>query len=686
MSFSVDATTCQNLRESLRWEWLETDGGGGYASSTILHCHTRRYHALLAPNLPDPPGTFVLLSKYEDSLVSEEQEFFLSIHRYPGVYFPHGHQYLRGFRLDEHPSFSFAIGEVKLQKDFMLVEGRRMSLMRYELKDSPRPVTLRIKPLLAFRGFHELRREDLFLQVRTYPAPNGFKIRPYNGLPPLVVQTSVMGEFYPAPLWFRQFEYFVEAERGFDNHEDLFHPGVFELPLKPRQAVVLAAGLDEIPNPSELPDLWAAELSRRRQCRRQTAAIRVAWAPAKKALPVLAFAGRQFLVHHPNGRPGIIAGFPWFGEWTRDTLIALPGLTFCCGRNDEGRAILVALATHEANGLLPNFFGSDPEHHAYNSVDASLWFFRAIQHLLEHTGDLETIRSALWPTMLRILRRLMEGTIHDIRINGDGLLHAGNRHTQLTWMDAMVDGVPVTPRHGYAVEINALWYNALCFAEELASRFGEPLPWSRDLVSQVRDAFVRMFWLPQERRLADAVSDGKPDVSVRPNQLFAAALPHSMLDSDQQQAVLESVRSELLTPFGLRTLSPRDVSYHGRYEGGPAERDRAYHQGTVWPWLLGPYTDVLLKTAPDPALAAEELMETVQPLLDYALEGQGLGHIPEVFDGDPPHRPNGCIAQAWNTGELIRALRLCANAVSARRPARRVRSASARPRKGGRRR
>ena len=573
MSVVVDEKRCQNIREALGWEWLETNGLGGYASSTILNCNTRKYHGLLVPALAEPPGRFVLLSKYEDSLVVRDREFHLACHRYPGVYFPHGHEYLEQFRYDECPRFVYRVGDIGLEKSILFLQGRNTVLVRYDIRETRVPFILRLKPLIAFRGMHELRKEDAWLQVRPWRVANGFKLQPYNGLPPIFIQTSVRSAFHPSPVWYYNFEYFREAERGYDHHEDLFRPGVIEIPVKAGSVVIVSASLTDEAGLNRR--VWDREIARRLEtgaADRKQAAVVCRDRKQAGRLATLLRGARQFVIDKPapgqaHGRPTVVAGYPWFEDWGRDTLIALPGLTFCAGRPEDGKAILASVGEQECDGLIPNFFATNPAQHAFNSVDAALWYVWAVQQMQLWTGDHEAVRRIGWPVMQRILRRYAEGTRYGIFMSQSGLLHAGNAATQLTWMDAMVNGTPVTPRHGYAVEINALWYNALRYAEELAERFGEPGLFPADLTGRLRDSFVNLFWMPDTGALADGFADGVLDRAIRPNQILAASLPYSPLDSLQKLAVVETVRRELLTPFGLRTLSPRNPAYRGRYEG-----------------------------------------------------------------------------------------------------------------------
>lgn len=661
MNLNVPRSICQNLDQSLRYEWLETNGLGGYASSTIHNCNTRKYHGLLVASLDEPAGRFTLLSKLEDALTVGTRRFALSCNRYPGTIHPDGHLHLDEFRAADGPVFTYMCGAtLTLRKRILMVQGENTVLIRYELEQSPSPITLELNPLLAFRRHHELKREDAYLRAATSPVSQGFSIHPYEGLPTLFIQASPAPRFREAPTWYRNFEYSVESERGYDCHEDCFSPGTLELTLQPGESVVMSASLVE---QADLRDAWEQELSRRRSIMQAIATFtRKAGDPRfTSVLPTLIRSGYHFPIRMPgSGRATIIAGYPWFDDWGRDTLISLPGLTFYSGRPELGAEILKAVAPHEREGLIPNCFAANPAQHAYNSVDASLLYFWAVHQFLDATGDVDTVRVHLWPTLKRILERFMEGTRFDTYMAPNGLLHAGNRHTQLTWMDATVFGEPVTPRHGFAVDLNAFWHNAIVFSGHLAVAFGEPLPWPDDLPARIQAAFQKTFWLESEGYLADSYADGVLDRSIRPNQIFAASLPFSPLDRQQQKRVVELVRQELFTPFGLRTLSPRDPNYRGRYEGDQPARDSAYHQGTVWPWLLGHFGEAVLRTADDREAAALALADSLRPLLDYSLSGPGLINVPEIFDGDAPQRPNGCPAQAWSSAELIRLFMLFA--------------------------
>ena len=666
MRFLFDQQSCQNIRRSLRREWLETNGLGDYASSTLIGCNTRKYHGLLVAELSSPPGRHVLLSTLEESFMAGGRECFLSCRKHPDVFYPRGHEYLEEVEIGPWPRFTYRFGDVRIVREIMLVPGRRLTIIRYSLNvdDTGVPLPgvpqLRIKPLLAFRNAHDLTRANMALQVKTWPAPSGFGIRPYNCLPAFYMQLSGVFTFHPSPEWCRNVRYPVEAARGFADEEDLFQPGVLDVALAPGCPVYLSASTEVIEAPGTiLPELWSTEAARRTAIEaRGEAAKPSAERPGVLEAHLSREAG-HFRVRDAQGEPSVTAGYHWFGMWGRDTCIALPGLTFYAGRPKDGVALLLRLGRSARNGLIPNVFSPDGKH-SYNSVDASLWYLWAMQQMLLMVPETDIlVREHCWPVVKAIIRAYRTGAVPFVHEDEDGLLHVGTPETQLTWMDATVDGHPVTPRYGCPVEINALWYNALAFARELGRRYGEP-EWSgTEPLDRFRKTFRQRFWVASRGGyLADVWRPGEQDRSLRPNQIFAASLPYSVLHEDDWPFVVEAVRDALLTPFGLRTLSPEEPGYRPVYEGGPASRDSAYHQGTVWPWLLGAYTEALLRTAWDTENAVAEYLELLTPLFAEHLPAVGIGNLSEIFGGDPPHKPDGCIAQAWSVAETLRSLYL----------------------------
>lgn len=670
MRFVFDKPACQNIRRALRKEWLLTNGTGDYSSGTVPGCNTRKYHGLLVTDLADPPGRHVLLSTLEESVCAEGREFFFSCRKHPGVYYPTGHEYLEYVETGDWPLFRYRIGPLLFTREIVMVRGRSTLLIRYTVdcldleNDEEIPsLSLRIKPLLAFRNVHDLTRENMDLQVNTFPVGGvspGFSIRPYNTLPPLFMQIyGAAGSFYPGPDWCRNVNYFMEEERGYPSQEDLFLPGQFDIELTPGASILLSASTEEVRVP--LRELWAAETERRTALTERSASL----------LGHLRREAARYLMHQPDapvreeGTSAVTAGYHWFDIWGRDALIALPGLTFAAGRLHKGKEILAAAGRQMQDGVIPNLFGGGGRRPAFNSVDASLWYVWAVQQLLVWAPEEENfVHTECWPHIKQMLTAYKRGvTVENgatlAHMDEEGMLHTGDASTQFTWMDAQVNGRPVTPRHGCPVEINALWYNALAFADELAHRYGERRWGCSKLLHRLRAAFRQRLWVARgDGRLADVWRDGIQDTAVRPNQIFAVSLPYSPLAPDDWTPVVECVRNNLLTPYGLRTLSPHNPAYKGYCEGRQALRDAAYHQGTVWPWLLGAYGEALLKTAWDVRGAAAGLLDTLTPLFSSHLADAGLGSISEIFNGNPPHAPGGCIAQAWSVGECYRLLRL----------------------------
>ena len=652
---TIDTASCSDLEKALNCEWLDTNGLGGYASSTILNCNTRKYHGLLVANLRQPQGRHVLLSWLEDSLSIQGKEFFLSCCQYPGVFHPQENCSLAEYHLDHCPQFIYETDEFRIHKAIMMVHGKDTVLIKYTIERCPTPSVLRLKPFIAYRGYHALSHQNTCLRTKTYMIENGFEIHPYDGMPAMSIRTNVISEYCHSPAWYNNFEYQKEHERGFDWREDLFRPGIFEITVTEGSSVIVSASLDM--NWENIDKTWITEAKRRvREASKDT---KISKTFENKEdhnhIQNLLYSGRQFLITSPTDRRTIIAGYHWFVDWGRDTLISLPGLTFCSGRPKDGIAILTSLSAYEKNGLLPNYHSDDETGNAYNTVDTSLWYFWAVQQMLKYTGDIKTIKNRIWPTMKKIVKGYMEGTSYNIHMSKNGLIHQGDKDTQLTWMDATVDGKPVTPRWGFPVEINALWYNAVSFAHELAHHFNdhEFFPFN-DLIPQIKKSFLDIFWIEDGAYLGDVFCNGNLDRAVRPNQIVAVSLPYSPLDPVQWAGVVEKVRRILLTPVGLRTLSPEDNNYKGRYEGNGSSRDAAYHQGTVWPWLLAHFGEAYVRVAQDKAEAKTFLLDYIGSFVRQHMLEAGIGCISEIFDGDPPHRPHGCISQAWSAAGLIR--------------------------------
>jgi predicted glycogen debranching enzyme len=624
------------FEDASRREWLETNGLGGYASSTLAGMNTRRYHGLLVA------AGRVLLAKIEETLVVGSRRYELSTNRYPGAVHPQGYAWLQEFRLDPFPVLVFECEGTLLEKSVFMVHGEDTTVVQYQASEA---CEIELRPLVAFRDYHALTHENGALRADVEMAPGSVSVAPYEGLPALHL-AHAGGRVDPLGCWYRNFEYDRERERGLDYLEDLFQPFTLTLNLAAdARAAVVASTAPRAVDSAE--GLRRAETARR------------------KALGAgsLERAADQFLVEVlgwraeacPTRRSTIIAGYHWFTDWGRDTMISLPGLTLSTGRPETARAILLSFASVADRGMLPNRFpeaGGAPE---YNTVDATLWYFEAIRAYAARTGDFAFVRDHLYEVLAGMISWHECGTRYGIRVDAAGLLQAGEPGTQLTWMDAKVGDWVVTPRRGKPVEIQALWYNALRVMEDLAGRFGREAQRAHyaSLAGRARAAFAEQFWNGAQGCLFDVVDGGQADASIRPNQIFAVSLSHRMLPRERASSVVETVRRHLLTPYGLRTLAPSDPQYRGRYEGSALSRDGAYHQGTVWPWLLGPFIEASLAVNEDSAEARRQAAEWLSPLLEY-LDREGTGQLPEVFDGDPPHRAGGAIAQAWSVAELLR--------------------------------
>lgn len=650
---------------SLGRMWLETDGEGGFASSTILLCATSRYHGLLVAPPPGSSVRHVFVSRFEETLVAAGREFPLSMARYGGgAFHPAGHQYVSRFEPAPFPRWSYGIGEIEAVREILMVRGSPAVLVRWRVHGAPGGVTLRIRPFIPCREADALTFENPALNSATHAIASGLVVRPYESLPAVALTTSARATFVAEPQWNRGVEFSDDLARGYGGHEDQFSPGWFDVPLAPGDDLVVAATIGgAVADPKSA---WETESRRRRKHTPVTTGLRAALERAAGQFIVTirpAAAAPAAVKTRSKGalapsRSGVIAGFPWFGAWGRDTCIALPGLLLPRGLVEECGTSLVALATYLRRGRLPNRFGVNIETSEYSAADPALWFARAVRLWELAGGGEERLLEELYPALALIVAGYCEPH-DDVSMDDAALISARTGKSAATWMDAVPEGVPVTPRDGCAVEVNALWYFLLDYAARLARRRGMPEERRgfEELKRRAGVSFLARFWLDDERRLADRWAAGAADRSVRPNMVIAAALEFSPLSDSQRAAVVEVARTELLTPRGLRTLSPRDPRYRGRYEGGVASRDAAYHQGTVWPWLFGFYAEAAIRANGRGKGVKSHLLGVLTGFAPHLEEGM-LGQVAEVFDGDAPHRPGGAWAQAWSVAELLRAFAL----------------------------
>jgi predicted glycogen debranching enzyme len=642
-----DRNICGDLQAATRREWLETNGIGGFASSTIAGLNTRRYHGLLTAATKPPVGRIVLLSKLEETLVIGRQRYELSANQYPGAIHPQGYRYLKRFRLDPFPVFTYQVENVEIEKTVFMIYGENSTVIEYKLLTADRAdCELEVRPLVAFRDYHGTTHENASISRQVHLEAGRASFTAYDGLPALHFAHDA-GEVNASGDWYRNFEYQVEQERGLDFKEDLFNPLVLKFDMTYRSTASMIVST-EIRDASHLDEYRQIEVMRRAEI--------ISASPHQDPLVCgLVVAADQYVVARAQCKT-VIAGYHWFGDWGRDTMIGLPGLALVTGRTGIARSILLEFARHIDRGMLPNRFPDAGETPEYNTVDATLWYFEAIRALGEYTNDYEFIRANFYAALVDIIDWHQRGTRYGIRVDEDGLLLSGEPGVQLTWMDAKVGDYVVTPRQGKAVEIQALWYNALRLMEELAGKFGDRLNMKRfsEMASRAKQSFENLFWNQDSGCLYDVINGDERDGSIRPNQIFAVSLKHSMLSPDKAKRIVDVVERELLTPFGLRSLAPSNPAYRSRYEGGVWERDTAYHQGTVWPWLLGPFVTAYVRANGGSRRARQRAKEFLAPLLDH-LSDAGLGHISEIVDAASPHEPRGCVAQAWSVAEILRA-------------------------------
>jgi predicted glycogen debranching enzyme len=649
-----DGQTISNLDAASSREWLETNGLGGFSSSTIIGLNTRRYHGLLTAATKPPVGRIVMLSKLEETLVIDGRRYELSVNQYPGAIHPLGFQLQTGFRLDPFPVFTYEVEGFRLEKSVFMVQGQNTVVIRYELLSDPAtdvgaghavPLRLELRPLIAFRDYHSTTHENGALNPHVDTEDGLTTVQPYADLPALHFAHHNC-QIDSNGFWYRNFEYAVERERGLDFTEDLFSPfsATFDLNAQPRPQIIASTERHDI---RRADSLHAAEMSRR-------AEISGGSSNPDELVQSLRSAADQFIVAR-GAQKTVIAGYHWFGDWGRDTMIALPGLTLASDRPEIARSILSEFSRHVDQGMLPNRFPDAGETPEYNTVDATLWFFEAVRALLQFTNDYEFVRDNLYSVLTDIISWHVRGTRYNIHVDTDGLLISGEPGVQLTWMDAKVGDRVVTPRHGKPVEIEALWYNALRVMQSMAKKFGEKEDEKqyRTLADRAQQSFNQQFWNEAGGCLYDLVDGDRRDESIRPNQVIALSLANSMVAKPRAKRILAVVERELLTPRGLRTLSPGHPNYRGRYEGNPLSRDGSYHQGTVWPWLIGPYITAYVNTFGESAgrRVATEWLKNFQPHLEEACVGQ----VSEIFDGDAPHVARGAVAQAWSVSELLRA-------------------------------
>lgn len=633
-----------NLEYSLNKELLRSNRAGAYMNTTINGCNTRKYHGLLVCPIQKFGGEkFVLLSTLDETIVQKNVEFNLGIHRYQhGNYEPKGHKYIEEMEFDQISKITYRVGGALLTKERLLVEKQEQILIRFKLEEAHSSTKLRFKPFLAFRNIHQLSKANMNANTKYRKAKNGISMKLYDGFPNLFMQFSKEVEFIPVPDWYYNIEYLKELNRGYDYLEDLFVPGYFEVPIKKGEVIIFAAGTTET-SPVSLKQRFTIEKSKRQ--------------PRVTFLSSLDNAAEQFIMHKPK-TTDIIAGFPWYNSITRQTFVSLPGL--CLSMNDIStcKNVFDTYLPYLKRGFFPDSI--EQKNPTYYSADAPLWFIWDLMQYFKTNQKPKEIWKTYGVAIKEILNAYKKSTLKYIGTTNDGLVYAEKEDIALTWMNSYVNGKPVVQRDGLPVEVNALWFNAICFALDLADLAGdyEFVEEWKGMVKKVGKAFLATFWHDGHEHLADVVKNGIADWAVRPNMVIAVAMDYTPLSREQQKSVLSVAKQKLLTKRGLRTLSPDHIRYRGVVEGGPNERELAVHQGTVWPWLIQFFVEAYLKIHKRGGLPF--VKQIIEDFEDDITE-HCIGTMSEMYNGNPPHRAKGAISQAWSVAGVISAIHLIEN-------------------------
>ena len=642
------------FEQLIETEWLLANRRGSFSCGTVAGCNTRRYHGLLVGSLTPPAQRTVALSACIETVYTQKRSYKLSHFEFDPPSSEPAEPPAVNFSKDAGVHFEYSTENFNLTKSIYLMPDADIAAICYDLSNIEEKFEFVVRPLVAMRDYHSLKKavdefylewSDEFLAVKS---------RDCQGQ--LFLSTEEMA-FIEEQQWWYNFFYRQEKQRGYDYKEDLFSPGVFRRTIDGPARIVLWAGFGPPVLSAKMTaldvDVIIDDIKLRQ---RQVLSGLKSKDPVVQSLTVSA---DEFIIDRQVEKAktkSILAGFPWFMDWGRDTFIALEGLLLCCGRYEDAASVLLNFAYHADEGMIPNCFGEKNSSAQFNSIDSSLWFIHAAFKYLKASGDIRIFSSRLMPVIRWIVDSYCKGTKFGIKMDDDCLITGGSADTQLTWMDAKFDNAAVTPRFGKAVEVNALWYNAICnCAEFYHVKDAITARQYSGMADRIANSFRSCFWYEEGKYLYDCVTDNFKDASIRPNQIFAVSLPFSPLSAGQQKAVVDCVEKELLTPFGLRTLSPTDNQYKGRYEGNVRQRDSAYHQGTVWPWLMGAFIEAYLKINDFDKPSRKKASALLEPLLEHFKNSGCIGSVSEIFDGSAPHKPRGAFAQAWSIAELLRA-------------------------------
>jgi len=630
-----DKDKLANLTYSKSKEILRSSRTGSFASSTIIGLNTRKYHGLfIVPQDKIDQERHVLVSNLNEAIIIDNMEFHLGINQYKGnIIDPKGNKYLQQFVPYPIPTYQYRVGKFNFKKEILFLSDSDRVIIKYTILDAFESASIQFQPLLAFRQIHALTHENSAVNTNYNLVEQGVEYCLYPNYTPVCFQASDKIYYEHGPVWYKDIEYEQEINRGYEGHEDLLNLGKITVQISNAE-IYLSIGTEAI-SPKDIDTLFANEMGK--------------MTSHSSYFNCLQNAAEQFIVKR-NGKTQIIAGYPWFNRWGRDTFIALPGLTLAINKPDLCKEIMDSMLSEMQHGLFPNIGSGETA--SYNSVDAPLWFFRTLQIYTSYTKSEKRIWKEYGEVIKGILNAYKKGSLFNIKMLENGLIYAGGEGMALTWMDAIVNGVPVTPRTGCQVEINGLWYNALRFASDMAeyAKDKEFIEEWKEIITNFPAIFKETFWSKEKGYLADYVDGEYKNFQVRPNMMIITSLPFCPISEKIKQLILKKCLEELLTERGIRTLSPNDPDYKGHYTGNQAERDSAYHQGTCWPWLLAPFADGMIAVFQK---SAYPVLEKILFNFESCVKDYGMTSIAEVYDGDPPHRPNGCISQAWSVSALL---------------------------------
>jgi len=669
-SIILNKENLSRLEEAIQKEWIITNGLGGYASSTVLGVNTRKYHGLLVAALHPPRDRRMFLAKLDEDISIESNVYRLGANEFQTGFFPQGYVFLKEFSVSPFPKYVYAVQGVEVQKTVFMPYGKNAVIAVYNiLNNNSFDIQFQVFPIINGRQFRSVT--DKSKDPVEFVQKQGEKeVEMSLKLPqPVLMMKITKGHYFATGRWVERIYLREEAHRGESCFDDCYQPGYFQIAVGAGQnetfAITAVADekednakklLAELPSKTyDVKTLYEREMKRYENFLTKFHDLHNTL-PADNWLNWLVLATDSFIVQGASEKQkAVIAGYHWFGAWGRDTFVSLPGLMLVTGRFEDARKIFLSFKEYFKQGLIPNFLPDETEQAVYNTVDATLWYVNATLQYLKYTGDFRFVQDQLWEMLKAIVEYHVKGTLFNIHVDDDGLLFHG---PQLTWVDASVGGKPVNPRAGKAVEVQALWYNSLRTLELLANKFNEKSRAEEysQMAERASESFAEKFWSTEKNYLFDVVSEHDRDDSLRPDQIIAVALDFTMLDNAKNEKIVDAIQYELLTPYGLRTLDRKGSRYIGVYDGDRGSRDKAYHNGTVWPWLLGPFTTAYLKVKGHTEFASKYAMKNfLMPLFTKQILEAGLGTLSEIFDGDPPHLPRGCIAQAWSVAEPFRA-------------------------------